>query len=68
MTLRQRIGYWILLLHIQDFYWEPSESDPHVGTGYFKIDYNWYRFVKWLSGCKPEELIKKGAKNLNEIQ
>lgn len=59
MTLRERIGNRILLRHIQDSCWMSSETDSHIGTGYFKIDYNWYRFVKWLSGCRPEELIKK---------
>ena len=58
MTLRQRIGKIILLSHIRDSYWEPSESNPHIGTGYFQIDYKWYRIVKRISGCKPEELLK----------
>lgn len=60
MTLRQRIGKIILLSHIKDSYQVPSKINPHVGTGYFKIDYRWYRFIKWLAGCKPEELIKRG--------
>lgn len=61
MSLRERIGHWILLQHIQDLYFTPSETDPHLRTVYFKIDYNWYRFIKLLSGCKPEELIRKGV-------
>lgn len=61
MTLRECIGYIVLLRHIEDFYWKASEIDPHIGTGYFKIATKWYNFIKWLSGCKPEELIKKGA-------
>lgn len=59
MTLRQRIGKIILLSHIRNFYWIPSENNPHVGTGYFKIDYKWYRIAKRISGCKPEELLKE---------
>ena len=66
MTLRQRIGKIILLSHIQDSYWVPSESDPHIGTGYFKIDYKWYQIAKRISGCKPEELLKMEEwRNLN---
>ena len=62
MTFRERVGKHILLRHIQDSYWEPNESDPHVGTGYFKIDYKWYRIVKQISGCKPEKLLKMKEK------
>lgn len=63
MTLREKLGYIILLRHIEDSSWEPSEDDPHVGTGYFMIDHHWYNFVAILSGCKPEKLLKKGLNN-----
>lgn len=58
MTLRQQIGKIILLSHIRDSYWVPNENDPYVGTGYFQIDYKWYRIAERISGQKPEELMK----------
>ena len=62
MKIREKIGYWFLILHIKEVKWVPNNDETHTGTAYFKIDRRWYNFVRKLSGIRPELLIKKAAR------
>ena len=62
MNLREKLGWFIFLKHVEDSYLVPFETDRHIGTGYFKIDYRWYNFIKFISGLKPEKLMEKALR------
>ena len=58
MTLRQKLGYCILMKHLHNYKESINKEDSEMVDISMDIDIKWYDFIKLVAGCDPVELLR----------
>lgn len=69
MTLRERIGSYVLRTHITDSYYVPNNDGTKMGTAYFEIKPIWRKIAALIAGTDDyAELIRKSINEYGKLE